>query len=43
LTTASVFDVAVGMDPESIELHDSFGSARVVVELSAKGSYTFYG
>ncbi len=41
LDTASVFDVPAGTVPESIELHDSFGSAGVVVGLSATGSDTF--
>ncbi len=35
LDTAAVFDVPVGTFPESVELHDSFGSAGVVVGLSA--------
>lgn len=33
LDTAAVFDVPLGAAPESVELHDSFGSAGVVVEL----------
>jgi hypothetical protein len=33
LYTAAVFDVPVGSAPESVELHDSFGSAGVVVTL----------
>ena len=35
LDTAAVFDVPVGSAPESVELHDSFGSAGVVVRLSS--------